>query len=143
MLKIGIYGGTFDPIHHGHLILSRQACEELELDQLIFVPAALSPFKRNPPQASGEMRLSMLRAAISGQEDFFAEDCELKRPPPSYSIDTVLQIREREPNADLFWLIGADNVDGLNQWRRIEELKQLVQFVILDRGCAERGPFVY
>jgi nicotinate-nucleotide adenylyltransferase len=143
VLKIGIYGGTFDPIHHGHLILGRQACEELELDQLIFVPAALSPFKKNGPQATGEQRLSMLRAAISGQEDFFAEDCELKRPPPSYSIDTVLQIREREPNADLFWLIGADNVDGLDKWRRIEELKMLVQFVVLDRGCGERGPFVY
>ena len=137
MKKIGIYGGTFDPIHHGHLILSRQACEELELDQLIFVPAALSPFKKDAPQASGELRLSMLRAAISRQEDFFAEDCELKRPPPSYSIDTVLQIREREPNADLFWLIGADNVDGLEKWHRIDALKKLVEFVVLDRGRSE------
>jgi nicotinate-nucleotide adenylyltransferase len=63
VLKIGIYGGTFDPIHHGHLILSRQACEELQLDQLIFVPAAVSPFKEHTPKASGEQRLSMLRAA--------------------------------------------------------------------------------
>src|SRR5436305_6118811 len=136
MRKIGIYGGTFDPIHHGHLILSRQACEELGFDALIFVPAALSPFKKNAPHASDELRLSMLRAAIDGQEDFIADDCELKRPPPSYSIDTVLQIREREPKAELFWLIGADNVSGLDNWRRIEELKRLVQFVILDRGHA-------
>src|SRR5213594_4465315 len=106
MRKIGIYGGTFDPIHHGHLILGRQACEELALDQLIFVPAALSPFKK-AARASGKARLSMLRAAIEGQDGFLVDDCELKRPPPSYSIDTVLQIRERDSNAELFWLIGA------------------------------------
>ena len=143
MRKIGIYGGTFDPIHHGHLILARQACEELKLDQLIFVPAALSPFKKKSAQASGDLRLSMLRAAIKGQEDFVADDCELKRPPPSYSIDTVLQIREREPNAELFWLIGADNVAGLNKWHRIDALKKLVQFVVLDRGRGEKGAHAY
>jgi nicotinate-nucleotide adenylyltransferase len=142
MKKIGIYGGTFDPIHHGHLILGRQACEELEFDQLIFVPCAVSPFKR-PAFASGEMRLSMLRAAINGQEDFLADDCELKRPPPSYSIDTVLQLRERDPKAELFWLIGADNVSGLNKWHRIDELKKLVRFVMLDRGCDEKTAHRY
>jgi nicotinate-nucleotide adenylyltransferase len=137
MKKLGIYGGTFDPIHHGHLILGRQACEKLGFGQLIFVPCAVSPFK-SPAFASGEMRLSMLRAAIHGEEDFLADDCELKRPPPSYSIDTVLQIRERDPKAELFWLIGADNVSGLNKWHRIDELKKLVRFVVLDRGCAEK-----
>ena len=76
----------------------------------------------------------MLKAAIAGQKDFLADDCELKRPPPSYSIDTVLQIRERDPNAELFWLIGADNVSGLDKWHRIDALKKLVQFVVLDRG---------
>jgi len=76
----------------------------------------------------------MLQAAIAGQKDFLADDCELKRPPPSYSIDTVLQIRERDPNAELFWLIGADNVSGLDKWHRIDALKKLVQFVVLDRG---------
>jgi len=141
--KIGIYGGTFDPIHHGHLILSRQACEELKLDQLIFVPAALSPFKKKAAQASGEMRLEMLRAAIRRQEDFIADDCELKRPPPSYSIDTVLHIREREPNAELFWLIGADNVSSLSKWHRFDALEKLVQFVVLDRGRAEKASHNY
>ena len=143
MKKIGIYGGTFDPIHHGHLILSRQACEEHNFDQLIFVPAALSPFKTNPAKASGELRLSMLHAAIHGQEDFIADDCELKRSPPSYSIDTVLQIRERDPNAELFWLIGADNVSALTKWHRFEALNDLVQFIVLDRGRAEKADHKY
>ena len=142
-MKIGIYGGTFDPIHFGHLILSRQACEVLKLDQLIFVPAALSPFKESAPHANGELRLAMLCAAIHGQKDFIADDCELKRPPPSYSIDTVLQIRERDPDADLFWLIGADNIQDLRKWRRFDELERLVQFVILDRGRAKKTPQVY
>jgi nicotinate-nucleotide adenylyltransferase len=135
MKKIGIYGGTFDPIHHGHLILARLASEELKLEQLIFVPAKVSPFK-SPAFASAELRLSMLRAAIEGQDDFVADDCELKRPPPSYSIDTVLQIRERAPRAELFWLIGADNIGDLNKWHRFQELKKLVQFVVLDRACS-------
>jgi len=142
MKKIGIYGGTFDPIHHGHLILGRQACEEIGLDQLIFVPAKVSPFK-NPAFARDEQRLSMLRAAIEGQDSFAADDCELKRPAPSYSIDTVLQIRERDPNAELFWVIGADNVGGLDKWHRIDALKKLVQFVVLDRGCGEKSAHKY
>src|SRR5438128_5886491 len=142
MRKIGIYGGTFDPIHHGHLILARQACEELGLDQLIFVPAALSPFKK-AACATGGARLSMLQAASKGQDGFAADDCELKRPPPSYSIDTALQIRGREANAELFWLIGADNVGGLSKWHRVDELKQLVQFVVLDRGCSDLTQQIY
>jgi nicotinate-nucleotide adenylyltransferase len=141
MKKVGIYGGTFDPIHHGHLILARQACEELGLDQLIFVPAALSPFKK-AAYASGQARWSMLQAAIEGQDGFSADDCELKRPPPSYSIDTVLQIRERGLKSELFWLIGADNVSGLDKWHRSAELKKLVQFVVLDRSLrALKQPF--
>jgi nicotinate-nucleotide adenylyltransferase len=132
-LKIGIYGGTFDPIHFGHLILARDTRESLELEKVIFVPAAASPLKE-PPVASAEMRLSMLRAAIEGQNGFVADDCELKRPPPSYSIDTVLQIRERDPNAELFWLIGSDNVSSLSKWHRIDALENLVQFVVLDRA---------
>lgn len=143
MKKIGIYGGTFDPIHHGHLILSRQACEELGFDQLLFVPAALSPAKQHAPHATGEQRLRMLRAAIAGQEDLIAEDCDLRRTPPSYSIDTALQIHQRDPDAKLFWLIGADNVRGLAKWHRIAELNRLVQFVVLDRGRGKKKTHNY
>ena len=85
----------------------------------------------------------MLDAAIKGQADFSADDCELKRPPPSYSIDTVLEIRERDSKSDLFWLIGADNVRDLNKWHRFDELKKLVQFVVLDRGRGEKAARKY
>jgi nicotinate-nucleotide adenylyltransferase len=80
--KIGVYGGTFDPIHHGHLILARATHEALGLEKLIFVPARIAPHKR-APVASAELRLSMLRAAIEGETAFAIDDCELHRPPPS------------------------------------------------------------
>ena len=85
----------------------------------------------------------MLRAAIEGELMFTVNDCELRRPPPSYSIDTVLLIREREPEAELFWLIGADNVDRLDTWHRFEDLNKLVKFVVLDRAStALKSPYL-
>ncbi|HME88981.1 MAG TPA: nicotinate-nucleotide adenylyltransferase [Chthoniobacterales bacterium] len=141
MRKIGIYGGTFDPIHLAHLILAREAHEQLGLERIIFVPAAASPAKE-PPHADGESRLLMLQAAIEGELMFAVNDCELKRPPPSYSIETVLHVREREPQSELFWLVGADNVVTLDKWHRFDELKKLVQFVVLDRGSGElKSPY--
>ena len=135
MNKIGIYGGTFDPIHNGHLILARQAFELLHLKKLLFVPAAVSPFKESPV-ASGELRLAMVRAAIEGEPAFAVDDCELRRPPPSYSIDTVEEIRARQKDAEIVWLVGEDNVESLPRWHRFDNLKKLVRFVVLDRAGA-------
>ena len=132
LIKIGVYGGTFDPIHHGHLILAREARERLDLQKIIFVPAAVSPFK-HAPGASADDRLSMLKAAIAGEEGFSIDQVELHRPPPSYTIDTIEAIRSRDPNAQLFYLLGQDNVADLPKWHRIEDLRKLVQFVVLDR----------
>jgi nicotinate-nucleotide adenylyltransferase len=132
VLKIAIYGGSFDPIHHGHLILARDAIEQLELEKVILVPVAVSPFKK-PPIASGEMRLSMLRGAIEGEMGFAVNDCELRRPPPSYSIDTVADIRRRESGAEIFCLIGDDNVRDLPKWHRFAELENSVRFAVLGR----------
>src|SRR5947209_11775355 len=131
--KIGIYGGSFDPIHHGHLILAREAREALELEKVIFVPAALSPLKARAAAATGDMRLKMLHAAIKGEEGFTVNDCELRRPPPSWTIDTVLEIRKRETDSEIYRLIGEDNVATLDRWRRFDELKKMVRFVVLDR----------
>jgi nicotinate-nucleotide adenylyltransferase len=132
MRKIGIYGGTFDPIHHGHLILAREAREMLGLEKIIFVPAAVSPYK-DSPVASATMRLSMLQAATEGELGFALDDCDLRRPPPSYTIDTVEEIRKHEGKAELYYLIGEDNVAALGKWHRFAELEKLVRFVVLDR----------
>jgi nicotinate-nucleotide adenylyltransferase len=134
--KIGIYGGTFDPIHHAHLILAREARESLGLEKVIFVPAAISPFK-DPPVASAEMRLSMLQAAIDGEPAFVTDDCELLRSPPSYAIDTVKQIRQREGDVQIYYLVGEDNIASLPRWHRFDELEKLVCFVALDRAGVE------
>jgi nicotinate-nucleotide adenylyltransferase len=130
--KIGIYGGTFDPIHFAHLILAREALEELALEKVIFVPAAVSPFK-NAPSAPGPTRLRMLQTALDGEPGFAWDDCDLRRPPPSYTFDTVEEIRQREGPASFCYLVGEDNVAGLERWHRFTELRDLVQFVVLDR----------
>ncbi len=131
--KIAIYGGTFDPVHHAHLILAREAIETLGLEKVILVPAAISPLKKAAPVASGEVRLAMLRTAIRGQPEFEVDECELLRPPPSYTIDTVEEIRRRECDAVLYCLIGEDNIEQLPRWHRFNELEKLVRFVVLDR----------
>jgi nicotinate-nucleotide adenylyltransferase len=139
--KIGIYGGTFDPIHHAHLILAREACEQLGLEKIIFVPAAVSPFK-GPPAAPSETRWLMLRAAVQGEPAFTVDDCELRRPPPSYAIDTVQDIQGRESGAEIYYLIGQDNVPTLGKWHRFAELKELARFVVLDRaGMEAKHPY--
>lgn len=132
--KIAIYGGTFDPIHHAHLILARQAIETLRLEKVILVPAAISPLKKAAPVASGEVRLAMLQAAIKGEPGFEVSECELLRPPPSYTIDTVEYIRRRGCDPSIYCLIGEDNVEQLPRWHRFAELEKMVRFVVLDRS---------
>ena len=136
MKKIGIYGGTFDPIHHGHLILAREAREILDLEEVIFVLAAQSPHKKNLAPASVTARWEMLTAAIDRENGFSASRLEIDRPPPSYSIDTVEQLRATRPGTEFFFLIGEDNLPQLPSWRRFEELCRLVQFIVLDRSGA-------
>jgi nicotinate-nucleotide adenylyltransferase len=131
--KIAIYGGTFDPIHHAHLILARDALEKLDLDEVLFVPAAISPLKKTAPVASGELRLAMLRAAVKSEPRFSVDDCELRRPPPSYTIDTIEEVRRRNGDAIICCLIGEDNVASLTKWHRFAELEKIVDFVVLDR----------
>ena len=131
--KIGIYGGTFDPVHHAHLILARLALERFALERIVFVPARLSPHK-NDSVASPEARLQMLRGAIDGEAQFEVDDCELQREPPSYTIDTVEKLRQKYQGAHLFLLIGDDNLAGLPSWRGFEDLRHMVTFVVLQRA---------
>ena len=133
--SIGLYGGTFDPVHHGHLILARDAVELLGLSRLIFIPAAISPHKlARVPGADGTRRLAMLRAAIAGEEHFAVDPCELERPGPSFTVDTLLDLRRRLPTGTaLFYLIGEDNVPKLDTWHRAGELAALATFVVFRR----------
>ena len=140
--KIGIFGGTFDPIHHGHLILARDAAETLQLASVIFIPAAISPHKLERKPTSPEVRLEMLRAAIEGEPRFAFDAMELERASPSYAIDTVETLRQREPAAEFFFLVGEDNVARLSSWHRFAELAKMLQFVVLDRsGLKSAHPY--
>jgi nicotinate-nucleotide adenylyltransferase len=140
--KIGIYGGSFDPIHHAHLILAREALESLQLSEVIFVLAAQSPHKTESEPAAPEARWQMLTTALAGEKGFSASRMELDRPPPSYSIDTVEQLRAENPTAEFSFLIGEDNLPKLPSWHRFEDLRQMVRFVVLDRsGAAVEYPY--
>jgi nicotinate-nucleotide adenylyltransferase len=132
--KIGIFGGTFDPIHYGHLILAREAREALGLDTVIFIPAAASPHKLNQKLTAPDVRLEMLRAAIESEPGLGFDPMELQRSSPSYAVETVEALRQREPDVELFYLIGEDNVGRLTTWRRFAELAEMVQFVVLARS---------
>jgi nicotinate-nucleotide adenylyltransferase len=132
-MRIALYGGTFDPPHHGHLILSREAREQLALDRVVFIPAARSPFKPGIEITPPDVRLAMLRAAIEGEDGFALDDSEVTRGGTSYTIDTVLAARERWPGAELFWFVGGDHVRELTKWREWEKLRTLVQFIVFSR----------
>jgi nicotinate-nucleotide adenylyltransferase len=131
--KIGIYGGTFDPVHHAHLILARLALERFALERIIFIPTRVSPHK-NAAVATPEARVQMLRSAIDGEAQFEVNDCELHREPPSYTIDTVEKLRQKYQGAQLFLLVGDDNLAGLPSWRGFEDLRRMVTFVVLQRA---------
>lgn len=132
--KIGLFGGSFDPIHHGHLIMARDAVELLGLDRVIFIPANFSPHKVGRPPAPSRLRCEMVEAAIFGEPRFSMDDCEAGRPGPSFAVDTVELMRRRFPQASLFYFIGEDNVAALHTWREIDRLKELASFVVFARG---------
>ncbi|MBV8533904.1 MAG: nicotinate (nicotinamide) nucleotide adenylyltransferase [Verrucomicrobia bacterium] len=134
MGRLALYGGSFDPIHHGHLILARQALEGLSLDRVIFVPAAESPFKPNHSSASAEDRLAMVKLAIENEPAFVVDALELNREPPSYTVHTAREYKARHPADTLFFLVGEDHVAALPQWNEFKELDRLVNFVLLSRS---------
>jgi nicotinate-nucleotide adenylyltransferase len=138
--KIGIYGGSFDPIHHAHLILAREAQETFDLETVIFVLAAQSPFKDTPTCAA--LRWRMLKLALDDEPGFSASRLEIDRPEPSYSVETVEILSQEYPGAKLFFLLGEDNLEKLPSWHRFEDLRRLVQFVVLDRSGG-RGDYPY
>jgi len=133
-MRTGILGGSFDPIHHGHLILARAAREELKLDRVIFIPANKSPHKTDTKPATAEDRLKMVELAIAGEEGFEASNIELERPAPSYTVDTIRELKKLHPRDEFVLLIGADNVPAFDTWREPEEIRRLAKIAVLDRG---------
>ena len=133
MQKIGLFGGSFDPVHLGHLLVAQAAREELGLDRLFFIPAAQSPFKPGSKTAPNADRLRLLRLALSGKTWCEIDEQELQRGGVSYTIETVRDYSRRFAGARLFCLIGGDHVQKLTSWREADELARLTEFVVVPR----------
>lgn len=139
MSRIGLMGGTFDPPHLGHLLIAEQAREQLELDEVWFLPAAIPPHKAGFSRADD--RIEMTRRAISGHPDFKLNLIEFERAEPSYTVETMKRLREQYPADTFFFLIGADSLDALEKWHDYETLTTLVTFGAVARpGSRYRIP---
>lgn len=132
--KIGLFGGTFDPVHLGHLHLAGLARDALALDQVRFLPCRISPHKSGSQPASGADRCEMLRLATAGLAWAETDDSELHRPEPSYSFQTAEEMAGKFPDARLFWIMGSDQWEALPRWKHPERLAARVEFIVLARG---------
>lgn len=133
-MKIGIYGGTFNPIHFGHLTVARNAIIELSLDKLIVIPANMSPFKTETVPAMPWDRLELVKAAFSDNDKVVVDEREIKRGGVSYTIDTVREIiAECHGEDEFFLIIGEDSVEGLPRWKDIDDLRKLVTIKVFPR----------
>jgi nicotinate-nucleotide adenylyltransferase len=130
--KLGLLGGTFDPIHVGHLAAAQVAIGCARLDRVIFIPAATPPH-RAPAVAPAEQRLEMCRLATEGDARFEVSDMELKREGPSYTVDTLTELRSRHPGDELFLILGWDAARMFPTWRRPDEVRELASVVVVGR----------
>ncbi len=133
-MKIGIFGGTFDPPHIGHLIVAEHVRDRLGLDKIIFIPAVIPPHKQDRSDITpAETRLQMVRLAIAENPAFEASDTEIRRGGISYTVDTLKELRIQHPHDTLYLLIGMDNVHQFKTWKDPESIRQIAQVVVMTR----------
>jgi nicotinate-nucleotide adenylyltransferase len=132
--KIGFFGGSFDPIHIGHLQLALEAKEKYQLDQILFCPAFISPFKLNSPSAANAKdRFEMVKLAICPIDGFDVIDLEIENCGPSYTIDTIKKLKNLNPTHQYFLILGEDQLHGFSRWKDSEQLKRLAPLIIGSR----------
>ena len=132
-MRIGLLGGTFDPVHNGHLHVAQAAEQRHGLDRMVFVPARLSPLKMNSRVTPAETRLRMAAAAVASRPGWEVSRVEIDRPAPSYTIDTVEAFRRDDPGAEVYFILGADALSELSSWYRARELVRVARFVAVAR----------
>jgi len=130
--RIGVFGGTFDPVHMGHIIIAEDLREFYGLSRVIFIPARVPPHKAGKAIAPGRHRLAMLKLAVEGREGLEVSDMELKRHGNSYTIDTIRALKKKK-GADYFFFAGSDSVKFLPQWKEVDELVKECAFVLMIR----------
>ncbi|MBK1880905.1 nicotinate (nicotinamide) nucleotide adenylyltransferase [Luteolibacter pohnpeiensis] len=134
--KIALFGGTFDPVHLGHLHLATLAWEALGLDEVRFIPCKISPHKTGTHPASPEDRLKMLQLATADLPWAVVDDIELTSGTPNFSYRTAEEIQRQQPDAELYWIMGGDQWAALPRWKHPEKLAAIVQFIVLARDDA-------
>lgn len=132
-MRLGLLGGTFDPVHYGHLLLAELAHEQCALDEVWLLPAAQSPHKRHRQPAAAEHRLEMLKLAIAGNEHLRVSGIEVERGGISYTVDTLRKLKADDEQRELFFLLGADSLDDLPNWREPQAICQLALPVVVRR----------
>lgn len=132
-MKLGILGGTFNPVHSGHLILAEEAREKLNLDKVVFMPTYLPPHKDRSDIASALDRYKMIKIAIKGNNHFAVSDLEIKRQGRSYTIDTVREFKKNHPKDELYFITGSDLLTYLAEWKDLSEILKIVKFVVATR----------
>ncbi|AKJ65171.1 nicotinate-nucleotide adenylyltransferase [Kiritimatiella glycovorans] len=137
--RIGLFGGTFNPPHLGHLIIAQDALERFELDRMIFIPAHAPPHKSIGDEPGPRRRLDMVRLAVDGHPAFEVSDVEINRAGVSYSIDTLTAMRDQYPEAQLFFLVGGDSLPELHKWKAVRDLLERCTLIIARRAEAECG----
>lgn len=141
-MRLGVFGGTFDPVHTGHLIVAEDARAALSLDQVLFVPAGEPWFKSYRRITPARHRLAMARLAIAANPHFSATDIEIARSGPSYTVDTLAQLRLERPDADLFVILGIDALREIDRWHQPRRLFQMAQVIGMARPGASLDPSV-
>ena len=139
-MRVGVFGGTFDPPHVGHLIAAQDAIEGLPLDVVLFVPAHVPPHKQHEPVTPAAVRLQMLKAALAGDTRYRISDVELRRAGPSYTVDTLRELHDAASGDQLFLLLGVDQVREFSTWREPSEVQRLARLVMLTRTGIEAVP---
>ncbi|MBN2410882.1 nicotinate-nucleotide adenylyltransferase [candidate division KSB1 bacterium] len=142
-MKLGLYGGTFDPIHIAHLIIAEIACETFHLNELIFMPCAVPPHKNHLNMSDAHHRLKMIRLAIAGNPKFRYSDMEIKRGGTSYTVQTLEMLIQRNKidPSDLYLIIGADNFQDFHKWKEPEHIMELCQLIVVGRPSFDLDNF--
>jgi nicotinate-nucleotide adenylyltransferase len=138
-VRVGIYGGVFNPPHHGHLVAAQEAHSQLELDVLVWVPVGDAPHREIESDPGAEARFEMVELATAADERFRVSRIEIERDGPSYTVDTLRELREREPEDELFLILGGDQALALPTWHEPEQVLELATLGVFERGSSTRN----
>ena len=141
-IRLGLFGGTFDPPHDGHVAVAKDVADALQLHRLLWIPAGEPPHKAQHQITPASLRIEMVVAAAAGDARFEVSEAETERAGPSYTVDTLGVLRDRFPHATLYFIVGADEYRALDSWREPEQVLELARLAVMDRGGASAADII-